>query len=350
MNDFRSYLELSKNTYQEHFGLDFEQFAIGQVFHHRPGLTISQQDNADEALDTINNAQLHYDAHYASKTEWKCCLGVSTLTLQRVLGMASKTFARKESIIHFEDIAMTRPVFGADTLYARSTITGKEDHNDLLGTLSVKTEGVNQKGEVVASIAYTMRIYKSGRHPFEEKRGYKRKTLPEKFASHRTLRDGSFMEEIGLYFEDLEPNESYVHLPGKTFSREECQKHALRSIELSPQYANTHYAKEFHEGKLLVQESFVLSVLTALSTRTFDRVVANLGWKNIKMHSKMWEGETLYARSKILDKRESKSRPTQGIMHVETEGKNQDGQLICTYERFFLIYKKGCGPYESAGY
>jgi itaconyl-CoA hydratase len=350
MTNFRSYIQLEDNKYLEHFGLDFEQFEVGQVFHHRPGLTISQQDNSDEALDTINNAQLHYDAHYASKTEWKHCLGVSTLTLQRVIGMASKTFGRKSKITVFEDVAMTHPVFGGDTLYAQSTITAKEDQDASLGLLSVTTEGVNQKGDVVATIKYKVLVYKSGQHPFELKLNLHRSTLPEKFASHRQLDDGSFMEQIGIYFEDLEPEETYVHMPGKTFSDVECQLHSLRSIELCPQYANQDYADQFQDGKLMVNEPFVLAVLTALSTRTFDRVVANLGWNNIQIHAPVFAGDTMYATSQILDKRESKSRPTQGIMHVKTEGKNQHGKLVCSYERFFLIYKKGLGPYEAAGY
>ena len=139
MTMFVSYVAVGDNTYEEHFGLDFETFEVDQVFHHRPGVTLSQQDNAEEALDTINNAQLHYDAFYASKTEWKHCLGVSTLTLQRVLGMASKTFGRKERITVFEDIAMTHPVFGGDTLYATSTVTAKKNIDAKRGELSVTT-------------------------------------------------------------------------------------------------------------------------------------------------------------------------------------------------------------------
>ncbi|HET9044956.1 MAG TPA: MaoC family dehydratase, partial [Burkholderiales bacterium] len=62
---FYAYLRAGDARYQERFGLDFEEFAVGQRFRHRPGVTLSQQDNADEALDTLNAAMLHYDAHYA---------------------------------------------------------------------------------------------------------------------------------------------------------------------------------------------------------------------------------------------------------------------------------------------
>src|SRR3989338_10523848 len=128
MVTFKSYVKIGENHYREHFGLDFEQFEIGQLFHHRPGVTVTQQDNKEEALDTINNAQLHYDAHYASQTEWKHCLGVSTLTLQKLMGATWKTFGKKYRVLTFDDIAMTHPVFGGDTLYAESEVISKDEY------------------------------------------------------------------------------------------------------------------------------------------------------------------------------------------------------------------------------
>ena len=158
------------------------------------------------------------------------------------------------------------------------------------------------------------------------------------------------MEQMGIYFEDLEPGEMYEHRPGKTFSKEENQIHALRSIELCPQYSDDHYIKQYSENKMLIAEPFLVGALTALTTRTFDRVVANLGWNNISLVAPVYAGDTIYAVSEIIDKRESNSRPTQGIMHVKSDAHNQDGQLVCSYERHFLIYKKGMGPYKKAGY
>lgn len=85
------------------------------------------------------------------------------------------------------------------------------------------------------------------------------------------------MEQVGIYFDDLEPNEIYEHRPGKTFSEEENRLHALRSIELCPQYSDPNYAKIYAQNKILIAEPFLVGALTALTTRTFDRVVANLG-------------------------------------------------------------------------
>lgn len=165
---FASHIQVGEHRYRERYGLDFEDFAVGQVFKHRPGLTVSQQDNVEEALDTLNQAMLHFDAHYASQTEWKRPLVVSTLTLQRLVGMTWKTFGKRVRILGWADISMTRPVFGGDTLYAESEITAKHDDGDpSRGRLTVVTRGVNQDGVVVCSMEYDMLVYKRDQVPFE---------------------------------------------------------------------------------------------------------------------------------------------------------------------------------------
>ena len=117
---FSAYVKVGENRYRERYGLDFEDFEVGQVFQHRPGITISQQDNVEETVDTLNQAMLHFDANYAAQTEWKKPLGVSTLTLQRLMGLTWKTFNKKNRICSWAEIKMTAPVFGGDTLYAES--------------------------------------------------------------------------------------------------------------------------------------------------------------------------------------------------------------------------------------
>jgi itaconyl-CoA hydratase len=167
---FASHVQVGEKRYRERYGLDFEDFAVGQVFKHRPGLTLSQQDNVEEAMDTLNQAMLHFDDSYASKTEWKKPLMVSTLTLQYLIGMSWKTFAKKLRILGWADLTMTHPVFGGDTLYAESEIKAKADvpGDAMCGKLTVVTKGFNQTGATVCTMEYDMLIYKRGQAPFEQ--------------------------------------------------------------------------------------------------------------------------------------------------------------------------------------
>ena len=170
---FSAYVTLGENRYRERYGLDFEDFEAGQVFRHRPGMTISQQDNVEETVDTLNQAMLHFDATYASRTEWRKPLGVSTLTLQRLMGLTWKTFNKKMRLCRCSAITMTAPVFGGDTLYAESEITDTAEDADEAdcGQLTVVTRGINQQGTLVCTMEYVMLVYKRGSIPFD-KAGY----------------------------------------------------------------------------------------------------------------------------------------------------------------------------------
>src|SRR5215472_19066341 len=140
------YVQLGPNRFRERFGLSFEDLRAGLRILHRPGVDISQQDNHEDAVDLINNAQLHFDGHYAAQTEWKRQLGVSTMTIQRLLGMASRSWYRRRNLLGIDSIAMTRPVFGGDTLYAASTVTALDSGKDPdVGQASISIEGSNQR-------------------------------------------------------------------------------------------------------------------------------------------------------------------------------------------------------------
>jgi itaconyl-CoA hydratase len=165
---FAAFREIAPNRLREQVGVAFEDFAPGQVFHHRPGITITQQDNLSESLATLNQAMIHYDHHYAQQTEFKHPLVVSSLTLQRAVGMAWKTFGRRKRIVRFQSIRMTAPVFGGDTLYARSRIAAVADaeEDSDCGRISVETTLSNANAIDVAVIAYDQLIYRRDRGPF----------------------------------------------------------------------------------------------------------------------------------------------------------------------------------------
>ena len=166
---YPSHVEVGENRFRERYGLDFEEFQVGQVFKHRPGLTITQQDNIEDAFDTLNQAMIHFDANYASKTEWKKPLVVSTLTLQRLIGMTWKTFFKKIRILGWSSLNMTAPVFGGDTLYAETEIKAKQDieGDPSCGKLRVETRGTNQDDKTVCTLEYDMLVYKRDHVPFE---------------------------------------------------------------------------------------------------------------------------------------------------------------------------------------
>ncbi len=170
------------------------------------------------------------------------------------------------------------------------------------------------------------------------------------FHSHRKLEENVFMEIAGIEFEDFAVGQVFEHRPGRTFTAEDNRQHTFRSADLSARTADAVYNHQVHGGENVISETLVVSAVTAMTTKTFNKVVANLGWTGVTLPTPVKAGDTIYAESELLDKRESRSRPAQAVLHVRTRAVNQDGQEVCSFERKLLIYKRGLGPYEDAGY
>jgi itaconyl-CoA hydratase len=170
------------------------------------------------------------------------------------------------------------------------------------------------------------------------------------FHSHRKLANNVFIEIAGVEYEDFEEGHVFEHRPGRTITAEENRLHTLRSADLSMRNADAVFNAKVYDGEEVISETLVLSVVTAMTTKTFNKVVANLGWKHIQLPNPVRAGDTIYAESEVLGKRESQSRPTQGVLHIKTRAVNQRGEEVCSFERRLLIYKRGLGPYEAAGY
>jgi len=331
------YYTLAPNLYQECFGLAPAQLSVGQHFVHRPGVTLSQQDNVDEALDTVNAAMIHYDAPYAAQTVWGQPLMVSTVTLQRVIGMTSKTFGRRERLLGFDSLAMRKPVFGGDTLYAHTEVLAVDGQ-----VVTLHSQGLNQRGDVVAELQWRARM-QAAQLP--------NPVLEPRFASHRQRDDGAWVEQVGLYFEDLREGETFVHWPRRSILPEEAARQALRSLDITPEFHDLALARAAGATAPAVPQTWVLSVVTALTTRTFGRVNANLGWTDVVFGVDVQAGDTLQARSTVRGLRDSASRPHEGIAKVHTEAHNQHGDLVLSYDRTLLVYRRdGDNPYGAAGY
>ncbi|WP_299450548.1 MaoC/PaaZ C-terminal domain-containing protein [uncultured Pigmentiphaga sp.] len=343
-----AYYRLGDGIYAERFGLGFEHLAPGQRYIHRPGMTFSQQDNVEEALDSVNSAMVHYDEHYAAQTEWRRPLMVSTLTLQRLIGMTAKTFGRRRRIASMSSIALTRPVFGGDTLYAETEVLAAEPVDAESGRASLLTRGFNQRGEQVAELRYVVELWRSTTGP--DRVPDARPATEERFLSHVQRDDGAWVEQTGLFFEDLRRGETIIHAPRKTLLAEEATLHALRSMEWQPQSHDYAFAHAIGLPAPVVPQTWGVAVAVALSTRTFGRVSVNLGWTDVEFGVDLMPGDTLEARSTVEGARPSGSRPDRGVVTVLTEARNQRGEMVNRFRRALMVYRRAAAVYSQAGY
>jgi len=173
------------------------------------------------------------------------------------------------------------------------------------------------------------------------------KALP----AFKSVGERRYRETSGLFWEDFEPGDVFEHRPGRTVLDVDNVYFTLLTMNTQPVHFDAEYAARTEWKKLLVDSTFTLALLTGMSVRTVSaKVVANLGWDKVRATHPVFAGDTLYAESKVLHKRESKSRPTQGIVTVLTRGVNQNGVEVMSFERTMLIYRRGHSPEEAANY
>ena len=156
--------------------------------------------------------------------------------------------------------------------------------------------------------------------------------------------ENRYRETFGRYYEDFEIGDVYEHRPGRTISEADNTWFTLLTMNQHPLHFDAEYARFSEFGKPIVNSALTLAVVAGMSVSDVSqKAIANLGWTDISMPAPVFNGDTIYAESEVLGKKESKSRPTQGIVTVETRAHNQDGTLIMRYQRTVLVPKRGHG-------
>ena len=146
----------------------------------------------------------------------------------------------------------------------------------------------------------------------------------------------------GRYYEDFGVGDVYRHWPGRTIGEADNTWFTLLTMNQHPVHFDAEYAAKSEFGRLLVNSCLTLSIVTGMSVADVSqRAIANLGWTDIKLPAPVFVGDTLYAESEVLAKRESKSRPNAGIVTVRTTGRKADDTVVMTYERTILVPRKG---------
>lgn len=136
-------------THAEGGGRWYEDFAVGDVYRHWPGRTITESDNVSFTLLTLNTHPAHFDKAYAETTEFKQCLVNSTMTLAMVVGMSVRDVSQRAvANLGWKEIHLTAPVFVGDTIYSMSEVVSVRPSASRpgQGIVTVKTTGIKADG------------------------------------------------------------------------------------------------------------------------------------------------------------------------------------------------------------
>jgi itaconyl-CoA hydratase len=148
----------------------------------------------------------------------------------------------------------------------------------------------------------------------------------------------------GRCFEDFEVGMVIRHPLGRTVTATDNTWFTLLTVNANPIHFDRHYAAQTEFGQPLMNSTFTLALVTGLSVADVSQYAVNLGWDEVRMPAPVFEGDTIYAQTEVLSKRESKSRPHMGLAEIKTIGFKQDGTIVISFRRTILVYKRGHEP------
>jgi acyl dehydratase len=159
-----------------------------------------------------------------------------------------------------------------------------------------------------------------------------------------------YRETFGRYFEDFQVGDIYEHRPGKTVTEYDNHLFTLMTMNTHPMHFDAEFAKASEFGRNIVVSPYTLALLIGMSvTDCSQKAIANLGMDEVKFTAPVFAGDTIYGESEVLAKRESQSRPGQGIVTIRTIGLNQEGVKVATFVRNMLIPGRGNAVEDRVG-
>ena len=148
----------------------------------------------------------------------------------------------------------------------------------------------------------------------------------------------------GRYFEDFEVGDIYRCRLGRTVTEADNIWFTLLTNNTNQIHFNNEYGKRTDFGRCLINSALTLSIVAGMGVADVSENGFALGWDYIKLPNPLFAGDTLYSESEVLETRESRSRPEQGIVKVLTRGLNQDGQVVIEYARSVMVWKRAHAP------
>ena len=147
----------------------------------------------------------------------------------------------------------------------------------------------------------------------------------------------------GLYFEEFFVGQTFQHGMRRTVTEADNTWFSVATCNPAPLHLDRHYCQEHTEfGRRLVNSYFTLGLMVGLTVgdTTLGTTVANLGMDEVRFPAPVFHGDTLRAETEVLELRESRSRPTQGIVTFHHMAFNQDDVLVAECKRAALMHRR----------
>jgi acyl dehydratase len=148
--------------------------------------------------------------------------------------------------------------------------------------------------------------------------------------------------KLGSFYEEFVEGEVIHHSLSKTIFESDNNLFSLLTMNHHPLHTNIDYAGKEQHGKVLVVGTLVFSLVVGITVPDISgRAIANLGYEDVRHLGPVFINDTIYAKTTVLEKQESKTKPDRGIVYVETIAYNQNNESVLSFRRKVLIKKKG---------
>jgi itaconyl-CoA hydratase len=153
----------------------------------------------------------------------------------------------------------------------------------------------------------------------------------------------------GKYYEDLQVGQRFKHTHGRTITEMDNVLFCSLTMNTQPLHINEDFAARSHHGRRIVNGIFTLGLVVGLSVGdlTEGTILANLGYERVAHPQPVFHGDTIYAETEVLEKRESRSHPQAGVVRLRQTGRNQAGSVVLELERAVLFLKKPASDLEK---
>lgn len=149
------------------------------------------------------------------------------------------------------------------------------------------------------------------------------------------------MASFGRYLEEFQAGQLFEHWPGRTITEADDTWFSLLTMNQHPLHIDAHYASGTQHGQRLVVGTLVFSIIVGQSVADISgKAIANLEYEEIKHIAPVFHGDTIYSETRVLEVKESRSKPDRGIVTVETRGFNQRRETVLTLRRRVLVPKR----------
>jgi acyl dehydratase len=154
----------------------------------------------------------------------------------------------------------------------------------------------------------------------------------------------------GLYFEEFAVGRTIEHAIRRTVTEADNTLFSVMTMNPQPLHLDADFAASSEFGQRIVNSLFTLGLLVGLSVAdtTLGTTLANLGMTDVRFPKPVFHGDTLRAVTRVLSRRESKSRPEAGLVELEHTAINQRGETVAICKRTALMMKRGAMGTEAA--